>query len=122
MICSIWKERTFDAAHHLPMLPPGHKCHRLHGHTYMVRVEVAGEMDPTLQWVMDLGGLAAVMDALIQQLDHRTLNEVEGLECPTAEVIANWFAVRLDKALPVAVNLRSVEIQETPTSGARVTL
>lgn len=122
MIFSIWKELTFDAAHSLPMLPPAHQCHRLHGHTYTVRVEVAGDLDPTLAWVHDLGGLKVVMAAFVAQLDHRTLNDIEGLENPTAEVLAHWFAVRLDKALPPAVQLRSVEVRETPTSGARVTV
>lgn len=118
---SVWKERTFDAAHHLPNLPVTHPCARMHGHTYTVRVEVSGEVNPTLAWVMDLSAIRSIMDELVKQLDHRVLNEVDGLENPTCEAVAAWFWQRMALVLPLGVALASVEVQETPTSGARVT-
>ena len=49
----IWKDFTFEAAHRLPNLPEGHKCTRLHGHSYRVRIYVEGDLDPELEWVVD---------------------------------------------------------------------
>ena len=49
----IFKDFTFEAAHRLPNLPPEHKCSRLHGHSFHVRLSVEGDLDPHLGWVMD---------------------------------------------------------------------
>ena len=114
----IWKEVTFDAAHYLPGLPRSHKCSQLHGHTYSLRVEVSGVLMPTLEWVMDLGALKETIRELVAPLDHHCLNDVEGLENPTAERLAIWMAARLNVTLPIGVTLESVAVSETPTSGA----
>ena len=110
----IFKEFSFEAAHRLPNVPEGHKCARLHGHSFHVRVTVAGELHPALGWVMDFGDLKAAFRPLHDALDHRYLNEIEGLENPTSEVLARWIWDRLHPALP---GLASVEIRETCTSG-----
>lgn len=115
--CTIWKEMTFDASHQLPFLPANHKCARVHGHTYRVRVAVTGPVVQPVGWVMDLGFLKTYMEALVGLLDHRHLNDVDGLGNPTAENIAIWFAERMRLTLPLEVELASVEVQETPTSG-----
>ena len=110
----IWKEFTFDAAHVLPNVPEGHKCRRLHGHTYSVRVYVRGEPDSQVGWIMDFADIKTAFDPIRNQLDHYYLNDIEGLENPTAEVLARWIWVRLDPHLP---GLSRIEIQETCTSG-----
>lgn len=109
----IFKEFTFEAAHRLPFVPPGHKCGRLHGHSYRVEVHVAGVAGSTSGWVMDFGDIKQAFAPLHDQLDHRYLNEVAGLENPTSEVLARWIWVRLFGALP----LSSVVVRETCTSG-----
>jgi 6-pyruvoyltetrahydropterin/6-carboxytetrahydropterin synthase len=110
----IWKDITFEAAHHLPNVPEDHKCRRLHGHSYRVRVHVSGTVDQSLGWVMDFADIQAATQPIVDQLDHYYLNEVEGLENPTAEIIAKWIWVRLQPRLP---GLRRIEIMETCTSG-----
>ncbi len=86
----------FSASHALPNVPPGHKCHRLHGHTYTVAVEVEGDMDPTTGWVMDFGHLDVALRTLVfDVLDHRHLNDIAGLENPTSEAVASWVADRI---------------------------
>ena len=110
----IWKEFTFEAAHLLPRVPEGHKCRRLHGHSFRVEVRVRGVPDPALGWVMDFADLKAAWAPLDDALDHRYLNDVPGLENPTSEVLARWIWTRLLPALP---GLAAVAVRETCTSG-----
>ena len=110
----IWKEFTFEAAHLLPNVPDDHKCKRLHGHSYRVRVCVEGELDPTLAWVIDFADVAAAFEPVRLRLDHYYLNEIEGLENPTSEALAQWIWARLRPALP---NLSRIEVSETCTAG-----
>ena len=79
------KSFQFEAAHLLPHLPETHKCRRLHGHSFRVEIVVAGECDPQLGWLMDYADIKAAFKPLWEQLDHRYLNEVTGLENPTSE-------------------------------------
>lgn len=109
----IFKEFTFEAAHRLPNVPNGHKCARLHGHSYRVEIHVRGEVGEHTGWVMDFHDIKDAFAPVHDQLDHRYLNEVEGLENPTSEVLARWIWERLTEALP----LSQVFVRETCTSG-----
>lgn len=109
------KEFTFEAAHRLPNLPPEHKCSRLHGHSYKVKVEVSGPVQEELGWVIDFGDIKSAWKGLDESLDHRYLNEIPGLENPTSEVLAMWIWDRLEGRLPGL--LSGVTVQETCTSG-----
>ena len=111
----IFKEFTFEAAHRLPNVPAGHKCARLHGHSFRVRVCVAGPLDPNLGWVMDFADIKAAWKPLDQRLDHYYLNEIEGLENPTSEILARWIWKRLKPTVP---QLCRLVVHETCTSGA----
>ena len=86
----ISKVFDFDAAHWLPNVPEGHKCKRMHGHTYRVEVRVKGQLDHR-GFVADYAELAEWMAPVIEALDHRTLNEVRGLDNPTTEVLVWWI-------------------------------
>lgn len=110
----IFREFTFEAAHRLPNVPPGHKCARLHGHSYRVLVRVEGSIDPTLGWVQDFGELKEAWKPVDAELDHYYLNEVSGLENPTSERLAEWIWSRLAGVLP---GLSAIEVRETCTSG-----
>lgn len=110
----IFKEFTFEAAHRLPNLPPGHKCARLHGHSFHVRLSVAGDLDPQLGWVMDFAEIKAAFRPILRRLDHYYLNEIEGLENPTSERIAVWIWEQLKPSL---APLSRVEVRETCTAG-----
>jgi 6-pyruvoyltetrahydropterin/6-carboxytetrahydropterin synthase len=110
----LFKEFTFEAAHRLPNVPAGHKCARLHGHSFTVRLTVRGPLDARLGWVMDFGDLKAAFRPVYEELDHNYLNELPGLENPTSEVLARWIWTRLAPGLP---GLAAVEIRETCTSG-----
>ena len=112
----IFKDFTFEAAHRLPHVPEGHKCARLHGHSFKVAVHVRGPLDPTLGWVMDFAELKAAWRPLDEALDHRYLNDVPGLENPTSERLAVWIWERLKPALP---GLSEVVVHETCTAGSR---
>lgn len=111
----ITKSFSFDAAHFLPRVPEDHKCRRLHGHTYEVEVALEGPLDPGLGWVVDYGDVSRVVDPVIRELDHRCLNDLPGLENPTAEVLAAWLFGRLAPALP---QLADVTVRETPRTSA----
>lgn len=114
MITTIFKDFQFEAAHRLPLVPAGHKCGRLHGHSFMVRLEITGKVDPQTGWVMDFAELKAAFNPLYNQLDHNYLNEIPGLENPTSEVLAKWIWDRMKEKLPV---LSAVMVKETCTAG-----
>ena len=110
----IFKEFTIEAAHWLPNVPEGHKCRRMHGHSFHVQVSVEGPLNDRLGWVMDFADLKAAFQTIEDQLDHRCLNDVRGLENPTSENLARWIWARLAPALP---NLCRVTVRETCTTG-----
>lgn len=110
----IFKEFRIEAAHRLPHVPEGHKCARLHGHSFRISLHVRGPVDPRSGWVQDFADLSAAWRPLHDQLDHRLLNEVEGLENPTSEHLARWVWDRVRPALP---GLCRVVVHETCTSG-----
>ena len=107
------KRFQFEAAHRLPHLPETHKCWRLHGHSFVVEIAVAGACDERLGWLVDYAELKAAFSPLWEQLDHRYLNEVPGLENPTSENIARWIWERLKPRLPL---LTEVVVAETCTA------
>jgi len=110
----IFKEFTFEAAHRLPNVPAGHKCARLHGHSFRVSVHVRGPLCAETGWVQDFAELKDAFAPLHRVLDHNYLNEIPGLENPTSEVIARWIWQQLQPALPA---LCRVLVRETCTSG-----
>ncbi len=110
----IFREFTFEAAHRLPHVPAGHKCARLHGHSFRVELHVGGEVDPHTGWIMDFADVKAAFAPVREQLDHHYLNEIEGLENPTSEVLARWIWERTQPRLP---GLTRIVVRETCTSG-----
>ncbi len=117
---TVGREGRFSAAHHLPNVPPAHKCSRLHGHSYRVAVEVTGPVDRTLAWVADFGIIDLALRQLVHgPLDHRCLNEISGLENPTSERLAEWCAERLALSLHGIGELRisSVVVHEGDGGG-----
>ena len=110
----IYREIIFEAAHRLPNVPDGHKCARLHGHSFKLIVSVAGPVGAEYGWVMDFADIKKAIEPIYKQLDHYYLNDIEGLENPTSENIAIWIWQRLKPRLPELIRL---EIKETCTSG-----
>ena len=110
----IWKEFAFEAAHRLPHVPAGHKCARLHGHSFRVEVHVTGPLREPEGWVLDFADLKAAWAPLDDALDHRYLNDIAGLENPTSEVLARWIWDRLAPTLP---GLSEIVVRETCTTG-----
>ncbi len=110
----IYKTFTFEAAHSLPNTPQGHKCRRLHGHSFRVEIHVSGSVDPHQGWVMDFSSVEDAFKPLRERLDHHYLNEIKGLENPTSENIARWIWVRLKPELP---ELSKIVFAETCTTG-----
>lgn len=103
----IYKEFTFEAGHFLPSAPLGHPNSRLHGHSFLVRVSVEGEPDPETGLIVHFEDFAASLAHVRDRLDHRLLNEIDGLETPTLERIAAWIWRELAPALP---GLAEVEV------------
>ena len=102
---------TFEAAHYLPNVPSTHRCHRMHGHSYRVVLELSGVVDPVTGFVADFFDIEAAFAPLLAELDHRCLNEIAGLANPTAENIALWIWQRVKPAL---AQLAAVTVHETP--------
>ena len=112
----IFKEFIAESAHRLPHVPAGHKCGRLHGHSFRIRIAVRGEPAAETGWIIDFGDIKAAFAPIYAQLDHNYLNDIPGLENPTSENLAIWIWQQLQPSLP---QLSAVEIFETCTSGCR---
>ena len=101
------KEFRFEAAHQLPRVPPGHRCARMHGHSFRFEINLVGPVDPHTGWLIDFGVIDQTVGPLVERLDHHLLNEIEGLENPTSEVLSRWLWDHIRPSLPslVAVTL-----------------
>ena len=110
----LYKDFSFEAAHRLPNVPDGHKCARLHGHSFQVRVTVHGPVGDRTGWVMDFADLKAAFQPVHERLDHRYLNEIDGLDNPTSENLARWIWRELRVGLP---GLSEIEVRETCSTG-----
>jgi 6-pyruvoyltetrahydropterin/6-carboxytetrahydropterin synthase len=110
----LWKEFRFEAAHLLPNMPPGHKCGRLHGHSFQLEVHLEGPVDPHTGMLVDYEDIKQAFAPLQDQLDHHYLNEIAGLENPTSENIVRWVWERLMPRLP---HLTRLVLRETCTVG-----
>jgi 6-pyruvoyltetrahydropterin/6-carboxytetrahydropterin synthase len=104
----------FEAAHRLPRVDPGHPCARMHGHSFRVEVTIEGEVDAEKGWLVDFDRITGIVEPLIKnELDHRTLNDVPGLENPTSEMLCAWLWKRLAPDLP---GLAAITVHETCTA------
>jgi 6-pyruvoyltetrahydropterin/6-carboxytetrahydropterin synthase len=113
MRVKLTKTFRFEAAHDLPSFPEGHKCRRLHGHSFRFDVVVEGEVDAKKGYLIDYGDIKAAAAPIVKQLDHYYLNDIEGLKNPTSENLARWLWERLKPALPM---LSAVVVHETCTT------
>ena len=113
-LMELFKSFTLEAAHRLPNVPAGHKCSRVHGHSFRVELHVSGPIDPHFGWVIDFAEIKQAFRPYYDQLDHHYLNDVPGLENPTSENLAVWIWERLKPSLPL---LSQVVVHETCTSG-----
>jgi 6-pyruvoyltetrahydropterin/6-carboxytetrahydropterin synthase len=102
LLTRIGRTYRFESAHRLPNVPDGHKCKNLHGHNYRVEIVISGTLDDR-GFVVDFAEIDAEIAPLIKKVDHRLLNDVEGLENPTAEIIAAWFLQRISGCKSVRV-------------------
>ena len=96
----IYREFHFEAAHFLPSAPAGHPNSRIHGHSFRVRVSIEGEPDPLTGLVMHFDDLTAAITDAREALDHRMLNDIEGLAAPTLELITVGLWNRLQNRVP----------------------
>ena len=113
MRARLTKDFTFEAAQTLPNVPPGHKCSRMHGHSFKVEVSIEGTVDPHTGWIYDHACISRAMDPILNMLDHSYLNEIDGLANPTIEIMAAWLWERLKDQCP---GLCEIVIHETPTA------
>ena len=110
----IFKTFTIEAAHRLPNVPPGHKCSRVHGHSFRIEVHCRGPLLEHEGWVADFADVKAAFQPIFDQIDHHYLNDIQGLENPTSENLARWVFHKLKPKLPL---LHHIVIWETCTAG-----
>ncbi len=111
------KTFRFEAAHSLPGVPAGHKCGNLHGHSYRVDIHVTGQPDPESGWVVDFGDIKTIVGAILEELDHRCLNDIPGLENSTSERLGAYLFNKIKPELP---GLSAVTIWESDSSRCTV--
>lgn len=107
------KDFRFESAQTLPRVGAGHKCGKLHGHSFKVEISVEGEVNPETGWFYDHAEISRAMKPLVAQLDHAYLNDILGLENPTIELMARWL---WDRLAPQCPGLCEIVIHETPTA------
>lgn len=110
----VFRSFTLEAAHQLPNVPPSHPCARVHGHSFAIELWVSGTVGSKSGWVVDFAEISDAFRPLHEQLDHRLLNDIEGLGNPTSEHLAMWIWDRVSGPLR---GLSKVVVRETPTSG-----
>ena len=113
MEAELIKTFRFEAAHLLPNAPDGHKCKRLHGHGYRVDIHITGQPDPHTGWVMDFGDISRAVTPVLNELDHRCLNEVPGLANSTSEMLCKYLWDRIAPDLPM---LSAITVWESESS------
>lgn len=107
----LWKDFRFEAAHKLTMVPQGHPCRRIHGHSYRLRVHAGGFLDRRREWVVDYSEISKAALPIVEKLDHYNLNDILPYET-TAENLAFWIGQRM----AVHEWLTAIEVFETPTT------
>lgn len=118
---AITRRYHFEAAHFLPKVAEGHRCKRMHGHNYELEVTVGGKEIDETGFVLDFWDLDKIIQPIIEAVDHRTLNDIPGLDNPTAENIAAWFFVNAQRKLPIAAGrVLSIRVYETKDCWADV--
>ncbi len=110
----IFRVFHLQCARRLPALPEAHPCSRVHGHSFRVELTLAGELDPVLGWVVDFADIGRAWQPVHDALDHRCLNDIEGLDNPTSERLAIWLWDRLKPTLP---GLSQLKVMETHDAG-----
>jgi len=110
----VFRVFQIEAAHRLPNVPRGHKCARLHGHSFQIEVHISGPVGQESGWVMDFADLRKAFQPLFDQLDHNYLNDIKGLENPTSENLAKWIWARLK---PDLTQLSKIVVKETCNAG-----
>lgn len=112
---TIFKEFMFEAAHVLPNVPQGHKCGRLHGHSFKFILEIGGNVNEDTGFIVDFGDIKNTIKPMYETLDHHYLNDIRGLENPTSENLSKWI---FDKVKELGISVVSVKVFETCTCGA----
>jgi 6-pyruvoyltetrahydropterin/6-carboxytetrahydropterin synthase len=135
---TIAKHFTFDAAHHLPGMPEGHKCRGMHGHTYRAELQLEGVPDLRTGLFIDYEEIAEAWKPLHAKFDHKVLNDVAGLADPTTENLACWIFGEIlsrhrnpktitiggtwrSEYVGVGHHLNAVVVSESSTTWAKVT-
>ena len=110
----LYKKYFFDGAHYMPNFPKGHPYREVHGHSYEMILHLEGKIKQNEGWITDFKKIDRIVNAVIKTIDHKLLNEVDGLKIPTSENIAIWFWDRLKPSLP---NIKKVEISRPRIGG-----
>ncbi len=113
MEAELIKTFRFEAAHTLAKAPDGHKCRRLHGHSYKIDIHVTGQADPETGWVIDFGQIKQAVEPILDTLDHRFLDDIKGLANSTSEMLAKYLWDKIKVNLP---GLSAITVWESDTS------
>lgn len=103
----------FESARRLPRTPPEHPCHNVYGLAFYLDIHVVGDLDPATGWVFDFAEIERAMKPARDRIDHHYLNDIEGLENPTSEVLVTWIWRQLAPKLP---GLRKLVLRENDVS------
>jgi len=113
------RKYTFQAARKLTKIDPNHICANLHGHTFMITIKIEGKLKPENDFVIDFFELDKIFNkSIFSILDHKCLNDIEGLSSPTTENLSIWIWKNLIIELP---GLKQVSVFENDQYGCTYT-
>ena len=113
----IYRTYTIHSARYIPTLPDSHPCSKMHGHTFKIIIELDGAIDKTTGFVMDFYDIDVIVKAnVIDSLDHKVLNEIDGLHNPSSEYLSIWIWDKLFPQLPI---LSQITISEEHGTGIK---
>ena len=106
----VYRTFRFHAARHLPKLSDDHICKQTHGHTFNLTIYVDGKIENRSGFVIDFFDIDKIVKkSVIKKIDHKLLNDIDGLTNPTSEYLCKWIWKKLENEFTGLIKVKLSE-------------